>query len=107
MKIRPKDFFSVLKAAAKKWWTKDPFKESAVIAYYSIFSLPGLLVVIITVAAYFFGRDAVNEHLAGQITSTMGKDTAVQIQEMVDKASESKNSMWATIIGVCDYFHSD
>ncbi len=90
----------LLKVALKEWWAKDPFKESAVIAYYAIFSMPGLLVVIITIAGYFFGADAVNNNLASQISSTMGEDTAVQVQEMIKIASESKNSFWATIIGV-------
>jgi membrane protein len=82
------------------WYNKDPFRESAVIAYYSIFSLPGLLVVIITLAGYIFGRDAVNNNVARQITSTLGADTAEQIQNMIIKASVSNNSVWATIIGV-------
>ncbi|MBK5286033.1 MAG: YihY/virulence factor BrkB family protein [Bacteroidia bacterium] len=100
MKISFKNIFTILKTAFKEWWEKDPFKESAVIAYYAIFSLPGLLVVIITLAGYFFGRDAVNGHVAAQITSTMGADTAEQIQNMIDKASETKNSVWATVIGL-------
>ena len=93
-------FFSALKISFKKWWAKDPFKESAVIAYYAIFSLPGLLVVIITVAGYFFGQEAVNGQLASQITSTMGADTARQIEDIIAKGTESKNSLLATIIGV-------
>jgi membrane protein len=100
MKIKIKDIPSNLKTAFSKWWSKDPFKESAVIAYYAIFSLPGLLVVIITLAGYFFGRDAVNEQLSSQITSTMGQETSKQIQDIIENASETKNSIWATIIGV-------
>ncbi len=100
MKLKLKNTGKLLKTAFKKWWSKDPFKESAVIAYYAIFSLPGLLVVIITLAGFFFGRDAVNNHVATQISSTFGTDTAKQVQEMIAAASESKNSVWATIIGV-------
>src|SRR6188508_756426 len=100
MKLRFKYLLPIFKTAAKKWWSKDPFKESAVIAYYAIFSLPGLLVVVITAAGYFFGRDVVNEHLSSQVANAMGDDTAKQMQEIVDKASETKNSIWATIIGV-------
>lgn len=100
MKVNLKGIFKVFKTAFKEWNNKDPFRESAVIAYYSVFSLPGLMVVILTLAGYFFGRDAVNNHLASQITSTLGADTSVQIQEMVVKASETKNSIWAAIIGV-------
>src|SRR5665647_2534710 len=100
MQTRFKNFFAALKISSKEWWAKDPFKESAVIAYYAIFSLPGLLVVIITVAGYFFGQKAVNGQIASQITSTMGADTAQQIQDIIVKGTESKNSLWATIIGV-------
>ncbi len=100
IKSSAKSFFKITKSAAKEWYEKDPFKESAVIAYYAIFSLPGMLVVILTVAGYFFGRDAVNGQISGQISSTMGADTADQIQSMVASASKSKNSVWATILGV-------
>lgn len=100
MQINLKITGKLLKAAFKEWWAKDPFKESAVIAYYAIFSMPGLLLVIITIAGYFFGADAVNNRLASQISSTIGVDTAKQVQDIVKIASESKNTIWATIIGV-------
>jgi membrane protein len=100
LKAKLKVFGKILKVASKEWFAKDPFKESAVIAYYSIFSLRGLLVVIITIAGYFYGKEAVNGQIAGQISSTMGKATALQIQEIIAKGSESKNSVWASIIGI-------
>jgi membrane protein len=100
MKITFKNIYSILKKALKEWWVKDPFRQSAIIAYYAIFALPGLLVVIITSAGYFFGNDAVNNHITAQFTSTMGVDTAVQIQNIILQASEAKNSLLATIIGI-------
>lgn len=100
MKLKLKSTGLLLKAAFKKWWARDPFKESAVIAYYAIFSLPGLLVVIVTIAGYFFGNDAINNHVATQLTSAFGTDSAKQIQDMIAVAGKSKNSLWATIIGV-------
>lgn len=100
MKQKFKNIGLLFKTATKKWWGREPFRESAVIAYYAIFSLPGLLVVIMTVVGYFLDSDTANNHLALQFSSTMGADTAKQIQDMIDAASESKNSVWATIIGV-------
>ena len=94
------DYRSVIKTAFTKWWAKDPFKESAVIAYYAIFALPGLLLVIIAVAGYFFGQEAVAGQIAGEISSTMGADAAEQIQNIIAKSTESKNSVGATIIGI-------
>jgi membrane protein len=100
MKIPFKNIYSILKKALVEWWLKDPFRESAIIAYYAIFALPGLLVVILVSAGYFFGRDAVNNHITAQFTSTMGADTALQVQNIIVQASEAKNSVVATIIGV-------
>jgi membrane protein len=100
MKSHFKIFFSVLKSSFKEWWKKDPFKESAVIAYYAIFSLPGLLVVIISLAGFFFGKEAVSGQIAAQISSTMGSETALQIQDIIVKAMVSKNTLFASIFGV-------
>ena len=95
-----KNILSLLKIAFKEWWSKDPFRESAVIAYYSIFSLPGLLVVIVTLAGYFFGRDVVNKHITDQITAMLGAETAIQIQNMIVQASRIQNSVWLTVFGL-------
>lgn len=100
MKKSLKQILTAAKTALKKWWDRDPFKESAVIAYYAIFSLPGLLVVILTVAGYFFGRDTVNKEIATQITATMGADASELMQNIIAKGTETKNSVWATIIGI-------
>jgi len=100
MFIKLKGTTTVLKKAFKKWWSRDPFKESSVIAYNAIFSLPGLMVVIVTLASYFFGPELINKHLHDTITSALGADTADQIQEMIIIAIRSKDSIWATIIGI-------
>jgi membrane protein len=100
MKVPVGKILKILKKALKGWWAKDPFRESAVIAYYAIFALPGLLVVILTTAGYFFGNDAVNNLISAQFTSTMGSDTALQVQNIIAQAGKAKNSLLATIIGV-------
>ncbi len=100
MPIKLQNTTTVLKKAFKKWWSRDPFKESSVIAYNAIFSLPGLLVVIVTLASYFFGSELINKHLHDTITSALGADTADQIQEMIIVAIRNRDSIWATILGV-------
>ena len=100
MRTHLQKVFTVLKNAFKEWYKKDPFRESSIIAYYAIFSLPGLLVVIITLAGYFFGKEAVNNQLATQFTSSMGAETAKQIQDMIVQASRLRNSVIATIIAI-------
>jgi len=90
----------LLKTTFKKWWKRSPFDRSAIIAYYALFALPGLLVIIITIAGYYFGGDTAKGRLHGQVAQTMGTDAADQVQRMVMIAGKSKDSIWATIMGI-------
>ncbi len=100
MQLQFKDLGRIFRSTFKSWNDKDPFRQSAVIAYYAIFSIPGLLVLIISITGYFFGKDAVNENIISQISSTMGADTATSIKEMLTKVSESKSSVVGSIVSI-------
>jgi membrane protein len=100
MRTHIQKIFTVLKNAFIKWYAKDPLRESGIIAYYAIFSLPGLLVAILSLAGYFFGREAVNHQVAAEFTSTMGVGTANQIQDIIVQASRMRNSLLATVVGI-------
>jgi len=95
-----KPFFKISASAYKRWWNKDPFMQSAVIAYYAIFSMPGLLVIVLSVSAIFFERDIVTGNLYKEISSIMGSETARQVQDMIVSASQTHKSVLATIIGL-------
>ncbi len=95
-----KDIWVISKKSAVAWSKADPFRQSAVVAYYAIFSMPALLVIIIACAGLVFGEEAVRGEIAGEIGSIMGKDTTVQIQDMIAKATSHKNTTIATIISI-------
>lgn len=93
-------FWSVLKSTFHQWNERDPFSNSATIAYYTIFSLPGLLVIIINLAGYFFGEEAVTKQISVQVGSMIGSGTAQDVETIVARASENKGSTLASVIGV-------
>ncbi len=99
-KSKFKKIFGLLKTTFKKWWDRDPFSQSEIIAYNTIFSLPGLLVVVLAIAGSVLGADAVSGKLHDEVAQTMGVDTADQIEGMVTFASKTKDSIWATLIGI-------
>lgn len=100
MEFNIKDTAKLLKTTFHGWFDKDPFRQSAVIAYYAIFSIPGLLVLIISIAGYFFGKERVNKNILEQITQTMGSETAIQISQILAKSTENKSSLIGSIIGI-------
>ena len=95
-----KDIPGLLKETYKEWNEEDPFDLSAVVAYYAIFSLPALLIIVVTIASVFLGREAVEGHITGQISSMIGKDAATQVQTMIANARKTGNTVLTSIIGI-------
>ena len=94
-----KKFWDLIKATFAKWNDRDPFSNSIIIAYYTIFSLPGLLVIIINIAGYFYDKKEITSQLSSQIEAVMGGDTATDIESIIGKASEAKGTVLASVLG--------
>jgi len=95
-----KEFGVLIKQTFKQWSGREPFNNSVIIAYYTIFSLPGLLIIIINMAAYFYDKQEVTTQIAGQIQQVMGGDTASDIESIISNASDKKATVISSIIGV-------
>ncbi|WP_143960837.1 YihY/virulence factor BrkB family protein [Litoribacter populi] len=85
---------------AKRWNDADPFRQSAIIAFYAIFSLPSLLVIIIAIAGYFFGEEAVSGNLQNEISEMIGSDSAEMVEDLVANATLADSGTWGVIMGV-------
>src|ERR1041385_1773275 len=99
IKFNFKKIWLITKEAAKKWWDKDPFRESATVAYYAIFSIPALLAIIVGITSAVFGYEAVTGQISHQISAAMGSETAKEVEQMIAKATAEKKSVIASIIG--------
>ncbi len=89
-----------LKGAYTGWDSRMPFASSAVISYYTIFSLPGLMVVMIAIAGYFLGKEAVTNQLTSQLGGLVGYEAAQYIQNIVAMASKTKGSWLTSVLGI-------
>jgi len=94
------DLWQVFKNTAIRWNAAGPWRQSAILAYYSIFSLPALLLIIIVMAGYFFGEAAVAREMSEQIGDMIGKETARVIEATIANAAETGSSTLAMLIGV-------
>jgi membrane protein len=99
MKILRK-FGLLLKDTFTQWNEREPFNNSIIISYYTIFSLPGLLVIIINVTGYFYDKKQVTKQITNQVQGMVGGDTAKDVESIVDKASQGKETVVASILGV-------
>ena len=76
------------------------FKLSAALAYYTVFALPSLLLMIIAITGYFFGQEAMEGKIFGQINHIVGDKAAAQIQSAIKSIHLSGDTKSATIVGL-------
>ncbi len=68
---------------------------AASLAYYTVFSLPAALLILVKIAGMFFGEAAIKGQLQGQLASSMGPQVASEIGTMISNAA--KNTSGGTI----------
>jgi membrane protein len=93
-------FWEVVKETFSAWNDSSASKDSASLAYYAIFSIPGLLIIIIWIAGYFLGEEAIRGEISNQISGLMGTDAAKSIENMIAGALIDKQNIFMKIIGV-------
>ncbi len=94
-----KDAWSMLVQTFDEFNTDNAIKLSASLSYYTIFSLPPLLIIILSVFSFFFGKDAVTGKFFGQINGMVGNQAALQIQETIKNIELSDSNVFAATFG--------
>ncbi|WP_026452034.1 YihY/virulence factor BrkB family protein [Aequorivita capsosiphonis] len=93
-------FLNLLKETYLSWDKNDPWAKSAIIAYYALFSLPSLLIIIVHFAGVFFGREAVEGRISGEIAGMIGEGSADLVQTMIINSALSNSSIPFIIFGI-------
>ena len=92
--------WELLKDTFTEWNNGPASKDSASLAYYAIFSLPGLLIIVIWVAGLFFGDEAVQGQITAQASGIAGKEIAESLQNMIVSAVWDNQNIWMKIFGI-------
>jgi membrane protein len=94
-----KSFFSLLKKTFLGFIEDNAFKLSASLSYYTVFSLAPLLIIIISLAGAFFGREAVQGKVYNQLKGLIGSEPAIQVQEIIKNIQQTDQGAVGAIIG--------
>jgi membrane protein len=91
---------SLLVKTYKAWDAENPYRLSAVVAYYAILSMPGLLVIIVNLIGAIWGTEIVQGELTNEISSALGRDVANAVETMISDTQEKDKNLISTIIGI-------
>ena len=99
-KLSLRGIFDVLKKSGNGFLDDKLMKLGGSLAYYMVFSMGPLLFIVITLCSIFFGRQAVEGKIYGQLQGFVGQDTALQLQQIIKNAAIGGKNITATIIGI-------
>jgi membrane protein len=95
-----KEFWKVISATFIGFINDNGLKLSASLAYYTVFSVAPLLILVISLISLFLGHNAVNNNLYPQIREYVGNQAAIQIQEIIKNLQFSGKTGVALITGI-------
>ncbi len=95
-----KDAWKLTKHSVADFFHSNILRLSGALAFYTIFSLPGLLIIIIWISDLFYGRDVVEGTVYHQIEGFVGHTAALDVQETIRSAMQQSDNQFATIVGL-------
>lgn len=99
-KVTFRDYPAILKETFNAFMDDKGLKLSASLAYYTIFSLAPMLIVLLSIGGIFYGQDALQGKVFSELNDFIGSDAAEQIQSTLQKLQLSGKSTIAVVTGV-------
>ena len=82
------------------WDDHDAYTQSAALAFYTLFSLAPVLLVVVSLSGAVFGRQRVRGEIVGQFQALMGREAGVTVEGLLEKAQESVHGGLSGILGI-------
>ena len=92
-------WWTLVKQAAESWSDDYAPSMGAALAYYTMFSVAPLLLIVVSVAGLVFGEDAARGQIYGQLHSLMGEPGASAVQALLQSVRKPTEGVIGTVIG--------
>jgi membrane protein len=93
-----------MKQTATEWIDLGVSRMGAALAFYTLFAIAPLFVIVLAMAGLWFGEEAARRELFGQVSGLVGSEGGEAIQALVSAAYKTKTGAWATVIAVATLF---
>ena len=94
-----KELWGLVRAAASGWVDDYAQSMGAALAYYTIFSIAPLLLIVVSIAGLVFGDQAARGELFSQLEGMLGAPGALAVQGLLASVRKPTESVSATVFG--------
>ena len=102
--MRWRTLTDLFKDAALNWLRDHAQSMGAALAFYTIFSIAPLLLIVISIAGFFFGEEAARGEIFGQLSEMLGTPGALAVQGLIESVGKPAESAVATTFGLVVLF---
>ena len=95
-----KYWLNIVKHAGQIWLESNAFANAGSLAFFTLFSIAPVMIVIVSVIGIFYGQEAAQGQIAVQLQETIGAEAAETVQQAVTSSSLKEGGLLATIAGV-------
>ncbi len=92
--------FSNLKKAMSLWWNNDPSSTGAALAFYALFSIPPILIIVVAISAFYVPASLAQGKIIAELQQVFGNEAGKAILYFVRESYESTTSMMAAIVTI-------
>ncbi|ALS98721.1 ribonuclease BN [Lacimicrobium alkaliphilum] len=93
-------WLGILGAASQNWLASQAFIYAAALAFFTVFSIAPILVVVVTLVGLVIGERAVQGQLFEQLEGTLGSEAAGVVQTAVINSQIDQSGIWPAVIGI-------
>jgi membrane protein len=96
--------FALVKHTATEWIDQGLSRMGAALAFYTLFAIAPLFIIVLAIAGLWFGEAAARRELFSQVSGLVGSEGGDAIQALISAANRPKTGAWATVIAVVTLF---
>jgi membrane protein len=100
MRQKLKTGLDVLKQTVREWQDDKAPRLGAALAYYTVFSIAPLVIIVIAIAGLWFGQKAAHDQILSQISGLVGEKGGEMIGSMLEAANKPKEGIMASAFAI-------
>ncbi|HEY8540398.1 MAG TPA: YihY/virulence factor BrkB family protein [Steroidobacteraceae bacterium] len=93
-------FLQVLQTAAQRWLDRDAFQHAGALAFFTLFSLAPLIIIVVTIVGIVFGEDAASGQISAAISDLVGSQAAEAVEVAVRRSRLEESGILPTVLGI-------
>src|SRR5690349_4499226 len=93
-------WWTLVKRAGAAWIDDYAPSVGAALAYYTVFSLAPLLLIVVSIAGLVFGEEAARGEIFGQLAGLLGADAATAVEEVLKSLNKPAQGITGTLVGI-------